>query len=370
MTSISERDEGGVLLDDNCPDYEAAVAKSLNQFSTGSYYLNHHGDPRLSPGALKGLSPASRRNPRPLPRHERYVYTYKLLANVTPIQFMISVEPSSGKPLPGKYTFRLSFKVNGIERSLAEPTTRTLKVDPRQLNFAVFIFPGKARLPANCLWSLRVWLRVNNIDHRLFGDDELWVAKDPDFAAIGEASFARLKYIDPGDNTGEQVYSGYVGKALVTFIVRWACVSNKLYKYSLMYEAAGVGDMLFEDFRLRLDGDPRTVSFLIFAVPSLSMPAGASHKLFIWIRSLVPLSASNPSASYVLPFNDSHIYQRIWTNESFKIGGALDFQSLGPKMIMGCSTKVPETILMQNDPPLDQHSPSRSVHEDRKEYNF
>ena len=45
--------------------------------------------------------------------------------------------------------------------------------------------------------------------------------------------------------------------------VRWECVSNKLYKYSLMYEAGGVGDTLFENFRLRLDGDPRSVTFLI-----------------------------------------------------------------------------------------------------------
>ena len=33
-----------------------------------------------------------------------------------------------------------------------------------------------------------------------------------------------------------------------------------------MYEASGVGDMLFEDFRLRLDGDPRAVTFLILYV--------------------------------------------------------------------------------------------------------
>lgn len=50
------------------------------------------------------------------------------------------------------------------------------------------------------------------------------------------------------------------------FFYRWECVSNKLYKYSLMYEASGVGDMLFEDFRLRLDGDPRAVTFLILYV--------------------------------------------------------------------------------------------------------
>jgi len=50
---------------------------------------------------------------------------------------LFSVEPESGKPVAGKYTFRLSFKANGIERSLAEPTTRTLTIDPRTLDFVV-----------------------------------------------------------------------------------------------------------------------------------------------------------------------------------------------------------------------------------------
>ena len=143
------------------------------------------------------------------------------------------------------------------------------------------MFPGKSSLPAGCLWSLRVWLRVNAVDHRLFGEDELWVAKDPDFTAITDASFARLRSLE----AGEQIYHGYVGKALVAFIVkcaivyftfrvwhsntvlfyRWGFVtnSNNLYKFSLSYEANGVGDTLFEDFRLRLDGDPRAVTFLI-----------------------------------------------------------------------------------------------------------
>jgi hypothetical protein len=253
--------------------------------------------------------------------------------------------------MPGKYTFHLFLKTNGIERSLCETTTRILRVDPRQLNFVVFMFPGKGGVPAGCLWSLRVWLRVNSVDHRLFGEDELWVAKDPDFNAIGDASFARLRNLDGG----EQVYHGYAGKALVTFTVKWELISNKLYKYSLMYEASGVGDILFEDFRLRLDGDPRAVTFLIFTTPSVSMPAGALHKLCVWIRSLVPLSSVDPSTPYVLPFNDSYIYQRIWKCDSFKIGGRLEFETLGPKMAMGFSSGMPETILMPNSPPLDLH---------------
>lgn len=50
----------------------------------------------------------------------------------------------------------------------------------------------------------------------MFGDDELWVGKDPDFNSIGDASFARLKGVD----IKEQVYHAYVGKALVTFNMR------------------------------------------------------------------------------------------------------------------------------------------------------
>lgn len=139
------------------------------------------------------------------------------------------------------------------------------------------VFPGKNSIPTGCLYSYRVWLRVNGIDHRLFGEDDLWIGKDPDFASIGDASFARLKSVD----THKQLYHGFVGRALVTFIVRyvyisgygevlsspghgrWRSLSDGYYRYSLDYEANGVGGKLFDDYRIRLDGDPRTVTFLI-----------------------------------------------------------------------------------------------------------
>ena len=35
------------------------------------------------------------------------------------------------------------------------------------------------------------------------------------------------------------------------------------YKYSMGYEANGVGDLLFDDVRLRLDEDPQAISFVI-----------------------------------------------------------------------------------------------------------
>lgn len=57
---------------------------------------------------------------------------------------------------------------------------------------------------------------MSSVDHRLFGDDEVWIGKDPDFNSIGDASFARIKE----QQSCEQVYNAYVGRALVSFIVR------------------------------------------------------------------------------------------------------------------------------------------------------
>ena len=169
-----------------------------------------------------------------------------------------------------------------------------------------------------------------------------------------------------------------------------------------MYEASGVGDILFEDFRLRLDGDPRALTFLILyvsffsfspfyknekekiiksnhlgslshfilfcsSIPNISMPAGASHKLRVWLKSTVPLGFADPSTSYVLPFNDSYIYQQIWKSDSFKVGGRLEFETLGSKMTMGFSSGMPETIVMPNPPPLDLHTLTLAMHKEKKE---
>ncbi|KAF9567434.1 hypothetical protein CPC08DRAFT_681331 [Agrocybe pediades] len=365
MHSISERNERRARFapdDDDCPDYEAAVSRSNSNGTTSTTsHLDH--DLRI----VSPLNVSTRRHIRPLPRHERYTYTYRLVANNAPLEFLICVEPESGKPTPGKYTFHLSFKVNGVERTICEPTTRTLKVDPRRLDFVVFIFPGKAGLPNGSLWSVRVWLRVNFVDHRLFGEDELWVAKDPDFNSIGDASFARLRN---SDNSTEQTYHAYVGRALVTFIIRWKSLSNKTFSYSMEYEANGVGDILFEDLKLRLDGDPRSLSFLIYTTPSNSVPQGASHKLRVWLRSLVPLPPSDPATSYALPFNDSYIYQRIWKYDAFKIGSRLDFDSLGSKMVKGFLAGPPQTSVIPNPvPATDLHSP-RSVYREKRGYDF
>lgn len=117
MTSISEQNER-VSLDDDCPDYDAVVNRKqvsdrrfynplfltpvFSKHSLNARYLTslQVDDSRSSlPRTLKGMalsserhmsSDASRRNPRPLPRLERYIYTYRLVANGAPLHFLIS----------------------------------------------------------------------------------------------------------------------------------------------------------------------------------------------------------------------------------------------------------------------------------------
>ncbi|KAJ4479022.1 hypothetical protein J3R30DRAFT_2705992 [Lentinula aciculospora] len=327
------------LNDDPSPDYHALVrsnstATGSSNASSASWGTNDDSLSLSSPVAAKQLYTTTR---RPSRRTERYQYTYNLIAGSAPLQFQISVEPTNGKPVSGKYLFRLSLKVDKTERPLAEPISLNLTVDPRKLEFIVFVFPGKTTIPAGCSWSYRVWLRANSVDHRIFGDDELWVGKDPDFSSIPDASFARLKTV----NANSQLYDGVVGRARVQFIARWTHIAEGLYKYSLEYESAGVG-MLFEDFRLILQGDPRSVSFLIYTIPMGSMPAGASHRIRVWLKTFLPFP-NDQSSNISLPFNDSYVYQRIWKSDSLKIGVRLDFHSLGAKMIMGYLNGPPKT---------------------------
>lgn len=339
-------------IDDPSPAYDdvASVARSNTTASSSSggssvrWQISYDSD-HSQPAPIKQLHATPRsRPPRSSSRTERYQYTYCLIAGAAPLQFVISVEPITGKALPGKYTFRLSLKVDKTERPLDQPISLNLSVDPRQLQFVVFVFPGKSSLPTGCLWSYRVWLRVGGVDHRLWGDDELWVGKDPDFSSISDASYARLKSV--GSNTQE--YDAMVGGARVQFIAKWQHIGEGLYKYSLEYEASGVGGVLMDDFRLMLQGDPRSVTFLIYTVPMNSIPAGASHRLRVWLKTFLPLPSESGTDAFSLPFNDSYIYQRIFKSDSLKIGSCLDFSTVGSKLIMGYAAGPPKTFTMSN----------------------
>ena len=118
MTSISEQNESR-SLDNDCPDYDAVVNKRqdlecffpignftfvsdscLFKHSFNAHYSSSLDDSRTSlPRSFKGMSmtsggymssDVSKRSPRPLPRHERYIYTYRLIANGAPLHFLIS----------------------------------------------------------------------------------------------------------------------------------------------------------------------------------------------------------------------------------------------------------------------------------------
>jgi hypothetical protein len=93
-----------------------------------------------------------------------------------------------------------------------------------------------------------------------------------------------------------------------------------------------------------------------------SLPAGATHRLRIWLRGLVPLT-NDPAMSHPLPFNDSYIYQRVFQLDDFKIGGRLEFHALGNKLVMAfphCGG--PETVQMSRPPvrPQDRDKEERT----------
>lgn len=76
-----------------------------------------------------------------------------------------------------------------------------------------------------------------------------------------------------------------------------------------------------------------------------SMPAGASHRIRVWLKTFLPFPSNenDHSSNISLPFNDSYVYQRIWKSDSLKLGARLDFFTLGSKMVMGYSNGPPKT---------------------------
>ncbi|THH14302.1 hypothetical protein EW146_g6013 [Bondarzewia mesenterica] len=181
--------------------------------------------------AVLGWIPNPRRLPT-LPRHytsssmdstssarssnevEKVIHTYALTAGSADLQFSITIEP--GPDHLGHHILFLTMKTGSVERPICMPVPLKLKVDPRDVRFSVFMFPTKASLPEGCLHSLRVWLRANEVDHRLFSEDSLWVGRDPDFYSIKDATFARLR----STTQDAQVYRAVIGRALIDLIIR------------------------------------------------------------------------------------------------------------------------------------------------------
>ncbi|KAF9782249.1 hypothetical protein BJ322DRAFT_206150 [Thelephora terrestris] len=251
----------------------------------------------------------------------RLIRTFSLVADRTIMHFMITLVPVEDKR--GYYTFSLSFKAGGLHRSLCEPVTLKLAFDPQQLNFNVFLFPPKHSLPRKCLYSLRVWLRHQNVDQRIFADDALWVGTNPNFAAIPDAIIATAWYQAPD----RQVYRCLVGRAEVTFILSWELLKETVYSLTLEYEAGGVGKALLENMVVRLDFPPRDLGCHIYTIPLDSKPVGATHRVRVWLRSPSPFNAEGDSYA-------AYTYQRVWSTDEFRIGGFLDFMDVDPKRVI------------------------------------
>lgn len=186
----------------------------------------------------------------PIPR-ERYLYAYSLLAGLTPLEFLITYaslalypfitqleflglslfqadqnpeiinsssrsRPTESKGLLVNLLFCDSTSILGYLNSLFCRCSSWCSCERVTDPLPNSVLPGKTSIPPGSLWAVRVWLRVNGIDHRLFGEDDVWVGKDLDFNTISEASFARLKTVD----AKSQLYHGFVGRALLTFTMR------------------------------------------------------------------------------------------------------------------------------------------------------
>ncbi|KAI9467117.1 hypothetical protein BJY52DRAFT_48304 [Lactarius psammicola] len=261
------------------------------------------------------------------PDVHKVIHSYSLNIGGVDLRLFITIEPL--RELSREHTFYLSLKAGVFERPISEPATLGLSVDPRDLKFVVFAYPPRSCLPQGCLFALRVWLRAGDIDHRLFSEDALWIGKDPDFYSIQDATFARLRSV----NSQTLLYKIVVGRALMDFIIRWRQVLGGVYSLSLEYDGCGVGRVLFSDFIVSLDCPPEHLNFILYTIPVTSTPRGATHRIRLWLR--VPDQVGPVPPSEVDLPSPQFIYQRIWGTDSFKVGNALDFTALGPKLIMG-----------------------------------
>ena len=82
------------------------------------------------------------------------------------------------------------------------------------------LFPPNHSLPRKCLYSLRVWLRHQNVNQRIFTDGALCVGTNPNFSVIPDAVLATVWHKAPD----QQFYKCLVGHAEVNFVLQWVLV--------------------------------------------------------------------------------------------------------------------------------------------------
>jgi len=78
---------------------------------------------------------------------------------------------------------------------------------------------------------------------------------------------------------------------------------------------------------VRLDFPPEKLSCHIYTIPLISKPAGATHRIRVWLKSPSPFNAEED-------LYPSHTYQRIWSTDEFRVGGYLDFMDIDPSRVV------------------------------------
>lgn len=113
----------------------------------------------------------------------------------------------------------------------------------------------------------------------------------------------------------------------LTIWCRWEWLKETVYALTFEYEAGGVGKPLLENMIVRLDFPPHELSCSIYTIPLVSKPAGATHRLRVWLRSPAAFSLEEGS-------HHSYTFQRIWSTDEFRVGGYLDFMDVDPKRVI------------------------------------
>lgn len=237
-----------------------------------------------------------------LPRRA-IVHAYNIVAGGVEVQFLIrqmskfspdrlpsltfpfhSVEDTSR---PNEYEMSLTFKSGGIEQSVGGKKVAMTLIDPSMLKFHIlcvtFSFPfkwfgssphnisifPKPSLPEDSLYCVRVWMEAgpNSVQHRIFSNDDLWVARDPPFHTITHIARTQVASTAPirSDTYWSQTYRGFVGRAPCDFIPSLTLLSalDRVYSVSLDYESGGVKRRIFDNIKVRLHCRLEDVQFII-----------------------------------------------------------------------------------------------------------
>ena len=186
-----------------------------------------------------------------------------------------------------EYDLSLTFKSGGIEQGLGGNETATILIDPTLLKFHILyvafrpfstdlpphlipfsIFP-KPSLPEGSLHCVRVWMEAgpNNVQHRIFSDNNLWIARDPPFHTVSHMALAQLAPTTPiiSDAYWSRTYRSFVGRAPCDFIASLTLLTSfdRVYSVTLDYEAGAVKRRIFDNIKVRLSCRLEDIHFVI-----------------------------------------------------------------------------------------------------------